>query len=238
MKTLILKNKKEVAEKVSEMIAREIRNNPKINLGLPTGETIIPIYQCLSFLINKTKIDASKIKTFNLDEYISMPPSDKNSYHHFMHEHLFSKINIKKENTNFPEDKKPSLYDKLIKKSGGLDLTILGIGVNGHIAFNEPGSSIKSKTRIVKLTQSTINSNSRFFKDDKVPKKAITIGIFAILSSKKIILVATGKNKAEIIAKTLKSKPSPKIPASFLKRHKKTLVILDENAAYLLNNKL
>ena len=183
-------------------------------------------------------IDLSNIKIFSLDEYASLSPLNKNSYHHFMHEHLFSKINIKKENTNFPEEEKPFFYDKIIKKSGGLDLAILGIGVNGHIAFNEPGSSIKSKTRLVKLAQSTINSNSRFFNNNKVPKKAITIGISTILSSRKIILIATGKNKAEIIAKTLSSKPSSKIPASFLKRNKKTLVILDKDAASLLNNKL
>jgi len=236
MKVLILKNKKEVAEKVSVMIAREIKNNPKVLLGLPTGETVIPLYQYLSFLIDKDKIDTSKIKTFNLDEYLNV--SDEDSLYNFMKDNLFNNINIQQENIHFPEEKKPSAYDKLIKKSGGLDLTILGIGVNGHIAFNEPSSSIKSKTRIVKLTHSTINSNSRFFKNNKVPKKAITMGISTILSSKKIILIATGKNKAEIIAKTISSKPSPKIPATFLKRHKKTLVILDKDAASLLNNKL
>ncbi len=236
MKVLILNDKKSVAKKVAEIITRQIKDNPKLILGLPTGETVIPLYKELSDRHQNKKIDFSKVKTFNLDEYLGLDSDDKNSFHYFMQSHLFKNVNVKPKNINFPPQKNPHSYDTLIKTSGGIDLTLLGIGRNGHIAFNEPGSSKKSNTRVIKLSDSTRSSNSHLFQDRKVPLRAVTLGITTILKSKKIILIATGKDKAEIIAKTLKAKPSPLIPASFLKRHRKTLLILDRDAASLVKN--
>ena len=166
-----------------------------------------------------------------MDEYLHLSENNKVSFHYFMQKHLFKNIGLKKRNIHFPSTKKPSNYDRIIKKSGGLDLTILGIGINGHIAFNEPGSKINSRTRIVKLTNETIKSNSRFFKNRKTPNKSLSIGISTILKSKKIILIATGKNKAEIISEVIKTKPSSKIPATFLKKHKRVIFLLDKEAA-------
>ena len=235
MEILIFEDSDLVSKKVGNIIINQIDKKPDINLGLATGRTMIPIYKELLILYKNKKIDYSKVKTFNIDEYFNLLIRDKNSYHYYMDKLFFKHINIKPENIHFPSAINPSSYDKLIKKFGGIDIMILGIGKNGHIAFNEPGSSIKSKTRIVKLADSTRKPNSQFFKEGRVPQKAVSVGISTILKSKLIILIATGKGKAETIAKTIKSKPSSKIPASFLKRHKNVLFILDKNAAGKLN---
>ena len=148
-----------------------------------------------------------------------------------MDKHLFKKVNINKKNVYFPTANGKA-YENAIKHAGGIDLQILGIGKNSHIAFNEPGSSFKSKTRKVKLSKETRKDNSGFFKSKKeIPKYAITMGISTIMKSKKIVLLATGKNKAEAIAKAIQSEPSTKTPASILQRHKDTIIILDKTAA-------
>ena len=146
MKTLVLKNSDEVAKKAASILLQQIKNKPQSNLGLATGQTMIPIYKELCLLINNKKLNLSKIKTFNVDEYHTLPITDKNSYHYYMNNLLFKHININPSNIFFPQSLKPSNYDKLIKKAGGIDMMILGIGSNGHIAFNEPGCSIKSNT--------------------------------------------------------------------------------------------
>ena len=230
MKLIVLKNKKEVAEKTASIIEKEIKNNPYIVLGLATGSTMIPLYKTLAKLHKKNKIDFSKVKTFNLDEYLKLKKEDKSSYHHYMKKNLFNKTNIDINNTFFPS-KNVKSYEKKIEKEGGIDLLILGIGINGHIGFNEPNSNQKSKTRVVNLTKNTISSNSKFFPKKLVPKRAITMGISTILKSRKIILLATGKSKADIIKKTLKSEPTPKIPSTFLKKHKNVLFIIDKGSA-------
>ena len=231
MKILILEDSNKVSKKVANIFLNQIKIKPNSNLALATGKTMIPIYKELSALCKNKKIDLSKVKTFNIDEYCNLPITDKNSFHYYMNKLFFKFTNLRSENIYFPSEINSSLYDKLITKLGGIDIMVLGIGKNGHIAFNEPSSSIKSKTRVVKLTDSTRKSNSQFFKNGKVPQKAVSIGISTILKSKRIILIATGKSKAEIIAKTIKSKVSSKIPASFLKKHKNTIFILDKDSA-------
>ena len=222
------------------MIAKDIielvKQKPSAVLGLATGETPIGIYKNLvrNYEINHT--DYSEVHTFNLDEYIGLGEKDEQSYHAFMSKHLFEQINIKKDHIHFPSQTGelplyPSLNDHEI------DLQLLGLGVNGHIGFNEPGTSFDSETHKVFLSQETIYANSRFFKDaEQVPKQAVTMGIKDILRAKKIILVATGKKKAEAVFKMILGPLDSKWPASVLKTHPQVYVYLDEDAASLLTN--
>lgn len=224
MKTIILPSKKKVAETVADLIQEKIKKKPNLVLGLATGGTMMPLYKEL----RKRKIDWSKVKTFNLDEYVGIKKK-KDSYHYFMDKYLFSKINIKRKNTHFPKNKD---YDSEIRKAGGIDLQILGIGVNDHIGFNEPRSSFTSKTRVVNLSDETRRSNSRFFQSlNSVPKKAITMGISTILKAKEIYLIATGRKKALAIQKAVECKPNEKIPATALKKHKRVSFFLDKKAS-------
>jgi len=223
MKVLILKGKNEAAHKVSNIILNQVKKKPNSVLGLATGKTMIPIYKTLANSSKKEKIDWASITTFNLDEY-----SNSSEFHSFMNKHLFSKIDIKKTNINFPKN---SSYDQKIKKSGKIDLMILGIGRNDHIAFNEPGSSFSSKTRKVVLSKETLKANKTKH------KKAITMGISTILKSRQIIIIAFGKEKARAIYKALKGPVSESVPATSLRKHKNTTFILDRKAAKLLHNK-
>lgn len=226
------KTEDEASKYVAKELIKEINKKQTINLGLATGSTPIKVYQELinDYLENKT--DWTKIKTFNLDEYLGLESTHPQSYKVFMNDYLFSKINIKKENTHFPELNKN--YDHLIDSLGGIDIQILGIGTNGHIGFNEPGSELESLTRIVDLTQETINVNAnKFFNGDtkEVPKQAISMGIKSILKAKKIFLLAFGKSKQEAI-KTLKNSKEFNIdfPASALALHNDVTIIFDEEA--------
>ncbi len=218
MKILILKDKKQVSEKASEIVSKLIGKNPELVLGLATGNTMIPFYKNLV----KNKLDFSKIKTFNLDEYVDV--KYKKSFHYFMDKHFFSKINISKKNIHFPDSK--------TKKIPKTDIQILGIGKNGHIGFNEPGSKKNSSIRKVKLARNTLIANKLFGE-----RHAYTLGIKEIMSSKKIILLAFGKKKAEAISKALEEKITEKVPASFLRKHKDVTFILDKKAASKLKNK-
>ncbi len=231
----ILKNKKEVADYVSSIITSEIKKKPNLVMGLATGRTMIPIYKSLSKLNKKNKTNFSKVRTFNLDEYLNA--SKNKSLRNFMEKNFFRKVNLKRENINFLNSSPKSVekeclnYERKIKSQKGIDLQILGIGRNGHIGFNEPDSSLKSKTREVKLSESTKKANSSSYQLRSFPTHALTIGIGTILKSRKILLIATGKDKADIVVKTLKSKISQKIPASSLKKHNNAEFILDTSAA-------
>lgn len=242
MKVLVEKNYDEMSKKASEFIAKEVKNNPNTILGLATGSTPIGTYKELIRMHKEENLDFSNIKTFNLDEYVGLDGNHPNSYRYFMDEELFNHINIKKENTNVPDGKTEDLlgfckdYDNRINEAGGVDLQILGIGSNGHIAFNEPAEELPSNTSIAKLTEETINANARFFDSiDEVPKVAISMGIGSILKAKKIILLANGKGKAEAIKKLLSSdKVSTRLPASFLHLHPDVTIIVDEDAYSLM----
>jgi len=201
------------------------------------------LYQYLIKLNNDKIIDFKKVKTFNLDEYYGLDSKDPQSYHYFMDKNLFSQINIDKKNVVIPNGMVSVAkiktycdnYENLICKSGGIDLQILGIGQNGHIGFNEPGSSLHSKTRLVKLTPETIKANSRFFKNkSEVPTQAISMGLATIFCAKKIILLASGQDKARAIKKLFATNPNPLLPASILIDHADTTVIVDKLAASLI----
>lgn len=240
MKIIIAKDYDEMSLEASKVVEEQIKNKQDSVIGLATGGTPEGMYK---LLINSSKngnLDWSNIKTFNLDEYIGLSNTHPLSYHAYMKEKLFDHINIKLENTHVPkgdgnasEDAKH--YEKELNDAGGVDLQVLGIGANSHIAFNEPGSTDKEFTRVVDLTQSTIDANSRYF-DSKadVPKQAMTMGIGTILRAKKIILLASGVDKAQAIADTLANEPTPNVPSSYLKNHKDVTLIIDEAAASLL----
>ena len=228
MKILIIESKLDVAKMAAKIIERQIRSKPKSNIGLATGKTMIPLYHELVNLFREKKIDFSKVKTFNLDEYFRVNEKNRKSFHYYMNKRFFSKVNINKENIFFP-DKNPNNYDDKIKKSGGIDLQIAGIGRNGHIGFNEPFSLKESKTRKVRLSKITKKDNNVKF------NYAYTVGISTILKSKKIVLLATGKNKSNAIKNIINKKVNSKIPASFIKNHKDVSLILDRYAAIKIN---
>jgi len=207
---VIVEDKKRAIEIAVLIIERLVQKKPNAVLGLATGKTMIPLYKELVSHYKTGKIDFSKVRTFNLDEY-----AENNDFHDYMKENLFNKINIKKENTHFPS-LNTEAYEKEIKKSGRIDLCLLGIGENAHIAFNEPGSSFNSKTRKVIILNR---------------KKVYTMGIKTIMSSRKIILLAWGKKKAKAIHDSLKSPISEKIPASVLRKHRDATFILDKPAS-------
>lgn len=215
-------------ERLSQLAALEIKKKiqkgNQVNLGLPTGGTPIGMYK---ELVNDSHLDWWNVTTFNLDEYMGIDPNHSESYKNFMNRNLFDHIEIDTFNVWFPDQTKD--YDEMIDGFGGLDLTILGIGTNGHIAFNEPGSPFDSKTRVVDLSQQTIEDNARFFNSiDEVPTQAITMGLDTIMKSKEILLIAQGKKKLEIIQKAMFGDITEDIPASILQQHENLTILYCE----------
>lgn len=241
MKIFVEKDYDAMSKKAAEILTEAIKAKPHIVLGLATGSTPIGLYKELVRAYQEENLDFSKVTTFNLDEYIGLSPSHPNSYAYYMNENLFDHINIPKENTHIPDGMAENLeeyckkYDELIDKAGGIDIQILGVGENGHIAFNEPNESLSIGTSIVKLTQNTIEANSRFFESkDDVPKTAISMGIGSIFKAKKIVILANGKKKAPVINKLLNTdRVSTKFPVSFLLLHPDVTLIVDEEAYYV-----
>jgi glucosamine-6-phosphate deaminase len=225
MKIIKVRNYEEVSKRASDIIINEIKKKPNLKLGFATGKTPLGLYRNLVNAYKKKKVDFSKIKAFSLDEFYPIKKTAKKSYYHYLFSNFFNKINVKKEKTSLLNGevkdfrKECRNYEKNITENR-IDLQILGIGVNGHIGFNEPGSDLKSKTRLVKLTH--------------LKGKGLTIGISTILKSKKILLLASGEKKAKAIQGLVKGKIDKDCPASFLRKHKNILVIIDEKAGSLL----
>ena len=206
---------KNVCHLISNNIRYLLKTHSNPILGLATGSTPIGIYEELSKMRDTNFSDTI---TFNLDEYVGLNGWHPQSYNHFMYEHLFGNLTFKKR--FFPSLNGVDLYDDLIEAYGGIDIQILGIGTNGHIAFNEPGTPRKSKTHVVDLTKNTIKDNSRFFDSiDEVPTQAITMGIDTIMKAKRIYLVAQGSHKKEILERAVNGDITPEVPASFLQEH-------------------
>ncbi|NFS10443.1 glucosamine-6-phosphate deaminase [Clostridium botulinum] len=244
MKILVCENYDKLSEKAAQIIMSQITLKSNSILGLATGSTPIGMYKKLVEMYENKMIDFSDVKTFNLDEYQNLPISNDQSYHYFMDDNLFNYINVKRENIHIPNGMANDIenecieYDNLIKEAGGIDIQVLGIGNNAHIGFNEPTVSFEKKTYVVELEESTKIANARFFNSlDEVPSKAITMGIGSIFESKKIMLLATGENKAKAIYDTIYGKVTPEVPASILQFHDDAIVILDKKAASLLNPK-
>lgn len=242
MRIIVCENYELLSKKSAQIVASQIILKPNSILGLATGSTPLGMYKNLIKMYKEGLIDFSKIKTFNLDEYYNLPINNNQSYHYFMNSNLFNHININKENIHIPNGISDNinveciLYDKKIDDNGGIDIQVLGIGNNCHIGFNEPSESFDKLTHVVTLDESTRIANARFFNNlDEVPIKAITMGIGSIFKSKKIILLASGKNKAEAIYNTVYGNITPKVPSSILQFHKDVIIILDKEAASLLN---
>jgi glucosamine-6-phosphate deaminase len=238
MKLINVNNSKELSKRASEIIINEVNDLPDLTIAFATGKTPLGLYRMLAKECKKDTVDFSKIKAFNLDEYYPIIHEDKRSFSYYLFKNLFNKINAKKENitllngdAKYP-DSECKRYEGKLRKNRP-DIMILGVGKNGHIAFNEPGSSKNSITRIIKLSKETIRANSPVF--HKIPDHALTIGIKTILSSKKIILLASGKSKADAIKHLIHGKPDKRYPVTFLKVHKNLIVIVDKGAGKLLS---
>ena len=215
----ILNNYRKLSKTVADIVEKHIIKWPVTNIALPTGSTPIGMYRELVGKSNGfEELEWTYVRTFNLDEYV-MNPNHEQSYHSFMKKHLFDKIDIMPSQCYFP-DRNTEEYEKKIKDMGGIDLCILGLGTNGHIAFNEPGSAFESRTRVMDLTEQTIVDNSRFFDDvGDVPTQAITMGLGTIMDSKRIILMVSGEHKLNILNVAMNAAQTTDIPASVLQEH-------------------
>jgi glucosamine-6-phosphate deaminase len=243
MKVVVCEDYEEVSRKAAEIFADRIKAKPDIVLGLATGGTPERMYAILAEKNKASELDFSNVKTFNLDEYAGLEPTHDQSYRYFMNEKLFDNINIDKANTvvlNGVADDlaaECSAYEEKIKAAGGVDLQLLGIGSNGHIAFNEPGSPKDSRTRVVDLKESTIQDNARFFASaDEVPRQALSMGMASIMDAKEIVLIANKESKADAIAKSLEGPVTEDVPASMLQEHPNVTIIVDKPAASKLKN--
>lgn len=235
---VVIGTEKEIAEKAAQQYVELLTKKPNAVLGGATGSTPIDLYKELARLNKEGVITFKDVKTFNLDEYVGLDGSHDQSYRYFMNENLFKHIDIDINNTHVPDGINTAIaaeYDKEIEAAGGVDLQVLGIGVDGHIGFDEPGTPLDSITHVVELEQNTREVNSRFFKSiDEVPTHAVTMGIKTIMHARSIILLAIGKSKAEIIKKTLEGPITTDVPASILQLHPDVTFYLDHEAAALL----
>ncbi|SHK07216.1 glucosamine-6-phosphate deaminase [Paramaledivibacter caminithermalis] len=241
MRIIVEKDYKELSKKAANILASQIILKPDSVLGLATGSTPIGTYEELVGIYKKGNINFSEVVTFNLDEYYGLDSSNQQSYYYFMNKYLFRHINIKTENIHIPNGRTKDVdlecrdYEERIKAAGGIDIQLLGIGRNGHIGFNEPDVKFEALTHLVTLDEDTIKANSRFFPSiEDVPKQAISMGIKTIMRSKKILLLASGRQKSQTIYEMIKGKITPKLPASVLQLHPDVTVIIDEEAAILL----
>ena len=235
---VICENREQAAQYVADLFTSAIQTNPGVVLGLATGGTPVDVYRILVQRYRDQQIDFSEATSFNLDEYVGLAADHPESYRFFMQEQLFNHVNFSEGRTHVPNgcasdlDRHASQYEDLIRECGGVDLQLLGIGTNGHIAFNEPGSPMDSRTRRVQLTEETIEANARFFDSiEQVPRSAITMGIGTILESKRIVLMATGAGKADAIAAAINGPIDSTNPASVLQQHEDVVFVLDQPAA-------
>lgn len=245
MEIIIQKTPEDAAALTAKLIAYRLKKVPDMTLGLATGRTMEDVYAYLCRLHKEEKLDFSHCHTFNLDEYIGIPPGSLYSYRYYMNRHLFSKVNIPHENTHLLNGMADDFagesqrYEKLIKACGGIDLQLLGIGNDGHIGFNEPLSSLRSRTREKALTPATIAQNAPLCGNngDTMPHRALTMGVGTICDAREIILLATGTTKAEIIAKATEGPVTAMVTASALQLHPNCKIIVDEDAAQCLKEK-
>lgn len=238
MEVIILPSADAACFLAARIVSDTVRRTPNSVLGFATGKTQERVYDYLVEIQKKESIDYHEVTSFNLDEYIGLAVSDANSYRFYMQKHLFERINIREENTFLPDgnavdiDSECQDYETRIASFGGIDLQLLGIGENGHLAFNEPFSSLLSRTRAKALTQQTLAQNRKNFPDpEKMPTRAITVGVGTILDTKRCILIATGESKARILAEAIEGPLCAKVTASALQLHPKCTVITDEAAA-------
>lgn len=244
MLVIIKDNYEQMSIEAAKIVASVLRKKPDCVIGFATGSTPLGLYKELIRMHKDEGLDFSKVVSFNLDEYVGLPPNHPESYHYYMWENLFKHININPSNVHIPMGMAEDIeafcewYEKKINEHGGIDLQILGIGSNGHIAFNEPGSSLGSRTRIKTLNENTRLDNSRFFNSmDEVPKYAITMGVGTIMEAKRLLLLANGTKKADAIKATVEGPIMAKFPATIVQLHRYATIIVDEEAASKLEGK-
>src|SRR5499427_8381247 len=245
MLVVLKKDYDEVSREAGRIVASAVRSKPDIVLGLATGSTPLGLYQELIALYHAGSLDFSRATSFNLDEYLGLPPSHPQSFHYFMEQNLFSKVNLPRDRAHVPDgtirgdyDEYCARYEQSIQAAGGIDLQILGIGRNGHIGFNEPTSSLASRTRLKVLSRETLDDNSKFFAPgEESPRCAVTMGIGTILEARKVLLLATGASKAAAVAKSIEGPITSGVSASALQLHPDVTFLLDELAAAQLTQR-
>ena len=237
MKIIRAKDYADMSRKAANIISAQVIMKPNCVLGLATGGTPVGAYQQLVEWYNKGDIDFSEVTTVNLDEYRGLPKDHPESYWSFMHRHLFDHVNINPARINLPDGTNPDAdaacaqYNQIIHSVGGIDLQLLGLGHDGHIGFNEPNDEFDKETHCVDLTEMTIEANKRFFNSiDEVPRQAYTMGIATIMRAKCVLMVVSGKDKAEILKKSFFGPITPQVPASILQLHPNFVLIADEDA--------
>lgn len=237
MKIIKAKDYNDMSRKAANIIAAQVIMKPDCVLGLATGSTPIGTYARLVEQYEQGDLDFSGVTTVNLDEYKGLNRENDQSYYYFMHDHLFSKVNIDLKRTFLPDGMEPDAqkacqdYDRVIAAAGGVDIQLLGLGHNGHIGFNEPGEVFKAQTHCVDLTESTIAANKRFFaSEEEVPRQAYTMGIKTIMQAKRIVVVVSGRDKAEILKAAVEGPISPAVQASVLQLHNHVTIVADEEA--------
>lgn len=244
MEIIIKRDYHKMCEEAVKLIHQSWQKKKDLVLGLATGKTPLGVYKSLIRLHQKRKMDFSDVRAFSLDEYLGLPDDHPQSFAFYMQQNFFQHVNIKKENifrlSGLPEDIESHCheYEKKIRTIGGIDIQILGIGRNGHIGFNEPSSSLSSRTRIKTLTENTIASNAPFFRDkNEIPRYCLTMGIGTIMESRMILLLASGQEKSHAIQQSVEGPITATIPASILQLHTKAKIIIDEEAATRLERK-
>ena len=238
MEIIIRPDSQEASQLAARIVARTVREKPHAVLGLASGNTPLQLYRNLVHMHRETGLDFSDVTSFNLDEYVGIPPAHPSSLHSYMWAHLFSQINMPKERINIPDGLTPDIpaacrkYEQAIRSAGGIDIQILGIGPNGHIGYNEPSSSLSSRTRIKTLTEETrYDAAAAFGGPEAVPKHVITMGLGTIMDSKMCLLMAFGRKKAKAIALTVEGPVTAMVPGSILQMHPRTVLVLDKDAA-------
>lgn len=241
MKIHVLENYEQLSARAAGIVASQVILKSNSVLGLATGSTPEGMYSRLAQMNREGFVDFSGVVTFNLDEYLGLSPGHPQSYHYFMHHHLFSQVNVPPQNIYIPSGESEDMtefcraYDQKIADAGGIDLQVLGIGGNGHIGFNEPDRHLSKATHVVDLTAETIEANSRFFANrEEVPRQAVTMGMGSIMLARRILLMASGKSKARAIKDTVSGRITTAVPASFLQLHREVILLLDREAASLL----
>jgi glucosamine-6-phosphate deaminase len=245
MLVILKRDDEEISRQAAQLIASAVRKKPALTLGLATGSTMVGVYKHLVALHKQGSLDFSRVVTFNLDEYLGLSATHPQSFHYFMRENLFARVNIDPRNIHIPDgtiggnyEQYCVSYEESIRKAGGIDLQLLGIGRNGHIGFNEPTSSIGSRTRLKVLSQETMDDNAKFFAPgEESPRCAITMGIGTILEARRILLLATGASKSEAIAKSIEGPITSAVSASALQLHPDVTFIVDDPAASQLTQR-
>lgn len=242
MRLIEVKNYEEMSVRAARIIAAQVILRPDSVLGLATGSTPEGAYRYLSDWCERGQLDFQQVRTVNLDEYIGLSGENVNSYRYFMEQHLFRHINIERKNTQVPDGRAADIaeecrrYETIISAYGGIELQLLGLGHDGHIGFNEPADHFEMETHAVRLAEQTIQANSRLFDgESQVPREAITMGIRAIMQARRILLLVSGKDKAEILKRALCGPVTPEVPASILQMHGDLTVIADVEAMSAMN---